>query len=115
MSRAPGSGTRARSREIGYAEGVLEMSRAMRRSAELYRDIAKDQLSPEWSAAMSGAAEKMSELASYAYLVYELHAHEYGTFAGNIEHLAFLEREYNGRAARRELPQIDQIVNGDSL
>ena len=111
--KAPGSGSRARSREIGYGEGMLEMSRVllrMRRDLEAVAQL--DDTEPVERLELLAMARAYKRAENYAFATWEMTAcSRDGAFARDVEHLAFLEREYNGRPAPRELPQREQSEN----
>lgn len=111
MSRAPGSGTRARSREIGYAEAMGEIGFLLRHEAAKWGNTGEQQLDPVARAALKVAADELGKLADFALGSYSLHVDERGGFAGSIEHLDYLEREWNHAPARRELPHHEQSDN----
>jgi hypothetical protein len=72
---AGGSGTRARSREFGYAEAMRDISRLLDREARKWKNSAEQQLSAEWRAALKVAADELRKVGDYAHTVsvaYEL-------------------------------------------
>ena len=102
--RAPGSGSRARSREIGYAQAMCEIGQLLRAEAARWRNSADQQINAHAHAALTVVAGNLGEIADFAFGAFQLHINERGSFARDVEHLAFLEREYNARPARCELP-----------
>jgi len=108
VNAAGGSGTRARTRELGYADGMLEMY-------ELLRAGEKSWLDAEVAEAEAGnmrVAEVMGSIGAwlrvygdYAFDAYQLHSDYLGRFARDVEHRAYLEREGYCGPPRRELPQ----------
>ena len=67
MSRAPGSGSRARSREIGYAEAMSEIGFLLKAEADRWQNSADQQMGRSFS------AEIDNELAALGGLI-EFHA-----------------------------------------
>jgi hypothetical protein len=63
--RSPGS--RARSREIGYAEAMADISRLLRAEARKWKNSADAQIIPLAEAALKVAAGSLEELADYAF------------------------------------------------
>ena len=112
--RAPWAGSRARSREIGYAQAMLEMSAILRDAGESWRkeELAAADDGEIAIAAMYGRIGSwLDSYSSHALRTWEIHVHRDGTFVRDVEHLAFLEREYGGRPARRELPEGEHSGN----
>jgi hypothetical protein len=107
-TRVAPAGSRARSRELGYAAAMLEMSQVLRGAAETWQAV-------ELAAAADGnlqAAEMfgkigawLDEYGSYAFGAWQLHDDYRGRFARNMEHLALLERKYGDPPAREDLPR----------
>jgi hypothetical protein len=104
---AGGPGSRARSRELGYAEAMREIGWLLRDEAEKWQGTADLQLSREFEAAMTVCAREMDRIGRLALDTSLLHC-ERGDFAGNISHLAYLEREWGHEPAPRELPGHDR-------
>ena len=109
MSRAPGSGSRARSREIGYAEAMGEIGFMLRDEARRWENTAGQQIDPVARAALNVAGRQLREIADFALGTYELHLDPDGDFARNVEHRARLEANRHVPAGPRELPR-----NGDA-
>ena len=76
--KAPGTGSRARSREIGYAEGLAEVGWLLREEAQRWRNEAEHQLAPEWRAALRACADNVARIGDYAFSAREL----YGEYQG---------------------------------
>ena len=75
MSAAGGSGTRARSRQLGAAEAYRDISHLLGAEARKWKGSADQQLSPEFHAALTVAAREMQRLADYAHgvsMLYEI-------------------------------------------
>lgn len=111
MSAAGGSGTRARTREIGYAEAMAEMSELISAQARKWKGIADQQLSPEFHAALTVAGREMRQLADYARYAAQVHGLE-----GTGDLMEFLteclwDPRYGGPPAPPELPQREQSEN----
>jgi hypothetical protein len=110
LSAAGGSGTRARTREIGYAEAMAEMSELLSVQAGRWQGTADQQLSPEFHAALTVAAREMRQLADYAHGAAQVH----GT--GRLMSLnEFMFEVYwqplPGEQVPAELPQREQSEN----
>jgi hypothetical protein len=75
VSRAASAGSRARSREIGYAEAMADMSHLLTAAASRWKNSAGKQVIPVAEAALTVAANEMLKLADYAHGVSQV----YGT------------------------------------
>lgn len=102
---APGS--RARSREIGYAEAMSEMDQLLNAEAARWQGTADLQLSREFYAALSAAARQIRKLADYAHGAAQVH----GT--GGLKSLneflfEVMWQPWPGETVPAELPQREQ-------
>lgn len=104
-----GPGSRARSREIGYAEGMREMYVLLRQGEESWRQAELDEAEAgrlEVAAVMGKVGAWLGTYADYASSAWEVHADTAGTFARDVEHRDWLEAEYRHYpAGPLELPQ----------
>lgn len=105
---APGTGSRARTREIGYAEAMYEVSLLLRAEARRWHGEADHQLSAEWRAALRTCADYVDEIAEFAEGAHRVHVDATGDFARNVGHLEYLEREWGHAPAPRELPRDNE-------
>ena len=112
MTRAAGSGSRARSREIGYADAMQEVGMLLRAEARKWRGSAEQQLHAEWRSALNVAAGQLEQVADFAAGAAQLHFDARGDFAWNIGHLDYLERKWGHAPAPRELPARDDARDG---
>lgn len=70
-----GPGSRARSRELGYAAAMRDISWLLDHEARKWKGTAEQQLSDEWRAALLVAAGELRKVSTYAHNVsvtYEL-------------------------------------------
>lgn len=104
MSRATGSGSRARSREIGYAQAMREIGVLLRSESEKWQNSAEQQIVPFAGAALKVAASSLQEIADYALGAWQLHLDDRGDFARDIEHCNWLEDQRYRAPGPRELP-----------
>lgn len=69
------AGSRARSREIGYAEAMRDVSHVLWRLEDGYKAMAVQQFSPECQAALALAATELGKVREYAHgvsMLYEV-------------------------------------------
>jgi hypothetical protein len=110
-SRVHGAGSRARSRELGYADAMRDMSFILRAGMKSWQRAEMEEAEAgqlRVAAAMGSVAAWLERYADFAGQVWDVHVHPQGTFAREVEHLAFLEREYGYPPARREPPQRER-------
>lgn len=106
--RAAASGSRARTRELGYADAMAKMGGLLYAEADAWRKGALESAADgEMSAAAAedAVAALFDRYARHALDVFEVYvAGEPGRFTRAVEHLAWLEGKGYGQAAPRELP-----------
>jgi hypothetical protein len=108
VSRAPGSGSRARSRELGYADAMRDISHVLWNLEDGYKDLAREQMSPAWEAALTLTASNLREVRKYANSVsvmYELPS------PGEFLLETYWHPRWGGDPAPAELPGRDQSEN----
>jgi hypothetical protein len=103
--RAPRSGTRERTREIGYGEAVLDVTIDLRDISDRWRKWAGEQFSSGAHAALMMAADELDRYVRYQYGVYDLIIDYRGAFAADVERLNRHAGHFG--PARRELPGED--------
>jgi hypothetical protein len=102
------AGSRARSREIGYAEAMGEIGFLLRDEARRWKSTAGQQVVPFAGAALAVAADSLEQLADFALGAYSLHVDPGRGLARDAEHRSWLEREGYVPAGPRELPRREQ-------
>ena len=101
---APGS--RARSRELGYADAMNDIWLLLRGKERQYEAMAADTAYPALAAGFTGAAAALGEMASYAFAVSLIHETQRGQ-SGLDSWLHFMWRN-------REAPQEPAVeARGD--
>lgn len=97
------AGSRARSREIGYAEAMRDVSHVLWRLEDGYKAMAGQQFSPEWQAALALAAAELGKVREYAHdasMLYEV--------PGMDELTGFAWKPRPGEPVPAELPRRGQ-------
>ena len=100
MSRAPGVGTHARSRELGYSDAMSEIGALLRAEAQRWVKGAERE-EPLIAAAFALAAGKLQEVARYAQAATDL----YVDHRSPLEESSLVQLDWRLRGdAPRELP-----------
>jgi hypothetical protein len=98
------AGSRARSREIGYAEAMADISHLLRAEARKWKNSADAQIIPLAEAALKVAASSLQELADYAHSVAQVHGTEHAMPIGELL-INVMWHSSSQRPVPREVPQ----------